>query len=44
MTKDFMEGGVGMDVCAVCVGSVDDLSSEVGQYYKRLILGEIGDV
>ena len=44
MIKDFIEGGVRMDVCAVCVGSVDDLSCQVGEYYKRVILGEMGDV
>ena len=39
-----MEGGVGMDVCAVCVGFVYDLSSVVGEHYKRVIFGEMGDV
>ena len=39
-----MEGGVGMDVCAVCVGSVDDLSCQVGEYYERVVLGKMGDV
>ena len=44
MIKDFMEGGIGMDVCAVCVGFVYDLSSEVSKHYKRVIFGEMGDV
>ena len=44
MIKDFMEGGVGMDVCAVCVCFVNNLSSEVSKYYKRVIFGEMGNV
>ena len=44
MIKDFIEGGVRMDVCAVCVCSVDDLSCQVGEYYEGMILGEMGDV
>ena len=42
MIKDFMEGGIGMDVCAVCVGFVYDLSSEVSKYYKRVIFWRWG--
>ena len=44
MIKDFMQGSIGMDVCAVCVGFVYDLSSEVSKHYKRVIFGEMGDV
>ena len=39
-----MEGGVGMDVCAVHVASVYDLSCQVGEYYERVVLGKMGDV
>ena len=42
MIKDFMEGGVGMDVCAVCVCFVNDLSGDVGEYYEWVIFGEVG--
>ena len=42
MIKDFMEGGVGMDVCAVCVCFVNDLSGDVGKYYEWKIFGEVG--
>ena len=44
MIKDFVEGGVGMDVCAIHVGSVDDMSCQVGEYYERVVLGKMGDV
>ena len=44
MIKDFMEGGVGMDVCAICVCFVNNLSGDVGKYYKWVIFGEVGDV
>ena len=44
MIKDFMEGSIGMDVCAVCVGFVYDLSCEVSEHYEGVIFGEMGDV
>ena len=44
MIKDFMECGVGMDICAVCVCFVNDLSGDVGEYYELVILGEVGDI
>ena len=39
-----MEGGVGMDVGAICVGSVNNLSCQIGEYYEWVVLGEMGDV
>ena len=44
MIKDFVEGGVGMDVCAIRVGSVNNLSCQIGEYYEWVVLGKMGDV
>ena len=44
MIKDFMEGGVGMDVRAVCVCFVNNLPGDVGEYYEWVIFGEVGDI
>ena len=44
MIKDFMEGGVGMDVRAICVCFVNNLSGDVGEYYEWVSFGEVGDI
>ena len=42
--KDFVEGGVGVDVSAVCVGSVNYLSCQVGEDNERVVFGKMRDV
>ena len=40
MVEDLVEEGVWVDVCAVRVCLVDDLSCDVGEYYEWVILGK----
>ena len=44
MVEDFVEEGVWVDVCAVHVCLVDDLSCDVGEYYEGVIFWECWDV
>ena len=40
MVENFVEKGVWVDVCAVHVCLVDDLSCDVGEYYEGVIFWE----
>ena len=44
MIKDFVEGGVWMDVCVICVCFVNDLSGDVSEYYEWMILRKVCDI
>ena len=39
-----MEGGVGVDVNTVCVGSVNNLSCQVGEDDEWVVFGQMRDV
>ena len=44
MIKDFVEGGVGMDVRAICVCFVNYLSGDVSEYNEWMILRKVRDI
>ena len=44
MIKDFIEDGVRMDFCAICVCFVNDLSGDVSEYYEWMILRKVCDI
>ena len=44
MIEDFVEGGVGMDVCVICVRFVNDLSGDVSEYYEWMIFRKVSDI
>ena len=44
MIKDFIEGGVRMDVLAICVCFVNDLSGDVSEYNERVIFRKVRDI
>ena len=42
--KDFIEGGVGMDILSIHVCFVNDLSSDVSEYYEWMIFRKVSDI
>ena len=44
MIKNFVECGVGVDVGAVYVGFVNDMSSQVGEDDKWVVFREVRDI
>ena len=44
MIKYFMEGGVWMDIRAICVCFVNDLSGDVSEYYEWMIFRKVSDI
>ena len=44
MIKDFVEGGVGMDIRVIFVCFVNDLSGDVSEYNEWMILRKVCDI